>query len=271
MKKIIIDILKGMVIGVANIIPGVSGGTMAVSMGIYDKIVKIVGNAFYSIFKDFKNTVKFLLPIGIGAVLGILLFSKLIKYCLEFYQMQTVFVFLGLILGTVPLIFENANKNGFKKRYIIPGIITFVLMISLFFIQKSADVVFTNNFSSMAMLFFYGVIAAGTMIIPGISGSFVLMLLGAYLPILTLVDGLQIIYLIPFAIGVVIGIIVFSKIIDVFLEKFYGYTYYTIIGFILGSLPLIFKDINWNISILPLSIILCIIFSIGSYVLSNKM
>ena len=86
MKNIIIDILKGVIIGIANIIPGVSGGTMAVSMGIYDKIVKIVGNAFHSIFKDFKNTVKFLLPIGIGAVLGIVLFSKLIKYCLEVFQ-----------------------------------------------------------------------------------------------------------------------------------------------------------------------------------------
>ena len=271
MKNIIIDILKGVIIGIANIIPGVSGGTMAVSMGIYDKIVKIVGNAFHSIFKDFKNTVKFLLPIGIGAVLGIVLFSKLIKYCLEVFQIQTIFVFFGLILGTVPLIFENANKNGFKKRYIIPGIIIFALMISLFFIPKSADIVFGNDFISVAMLFGFGIIAAGTMIIPGISGSFVLMLLGAYYPILTLVDGLKIVPLIPFAIGVGVGIIGFSKIIDVFLEKFYGYTYYAIIGFVLGSLPLIFKDITWIMSALPISIILCILSAVGSYVLSKKM
>ncbi len=291
MKNFIIDIFKGMVIGIANVIPGVSGGTMAVSMGIYEKLVKIAGNVFHSIFKDFKNTMKFVLPILIGALIGVLVFSGVIEFTLERFNMQTICLFVGLIIGTFPLVFENANKNGFNKKYLIPAIITGLLMISLMFLTTRGDMVFTGGMNSAIILFVLGIIAAATMVIPGISGSFVLMLLGAYKPILGLVNSIvdllklvltgggtegqisilvsNILLLVPFGIGVLVGIIFISKIIDKFLEKAYGYTYYTIIGFIIGSLPLIFKEIEFSTGAVIPSAILLIIGTFASYYISK--
>ena len=108
--------VQGLVVGVANIIPGVSGGTMAVVMGIYDKLISAVSD----LKKDFKKSVLYLLPIGLGAVLGIVLFSHLIKYLLGSYSMPTNFFFLGLILGSIPMIYRRASREKFQKSSAIP-------------------------------------------------------------------------------------------------------------------------------------------------------
>ena len=111
-------VLKGLVVGVANIIPGVSGGTMAVVMGIYDRLIGAVSD----LRRDFKNSLLYLFPIGIGAVLGIVLFSHLIKFLLEGYPMPTNLFFLGLILGSIPMIFRRA-----RKVMVLLGVYTSVL------------------------------------------------------------------------------------------------------------------------------------------------
>ena len=115
----IINALKGIVIGVSNVIPGVSGGTMAVVMGIYDKIIYSVNN----FFKDIKKNILFLGSLGIGAVVGILLFTNLIDYLLKSYNEQTNFFFIGLILGTAPLLFKKAT--GFTSIKVSYSLICF--------------------------------------------------------------------------------------------------------------------------------------------------
>lgn len=267
----IINFFKGMIVGIANVIPGVSGGTIAVCTGIYEKIISIISNFFKNFKKTFKTNMIFLIPIGLGAVVGILAFSKLMTYLLENFSMQTNFTFIGLILGSVPLIFKKANLQGFKKSYLIPGIVTFGIGIILTILEimnvtGNAITSFDINFGTIMTLLLYGFISAASMVIPGISGSFMLLLLGAYTAIMTAVSTLNIPVLIPFAIGAIIGVLVCSKIIDILLTKFYGYTYYAIIGFILGSLPILYPGFAFNLAGL-VSIVLMVIGFVASFLL----
>lgn len=273
--KYLINVLKGAVVGIANIIPGVSGGTMAVITGIYEKLIDIIGNILSHLksWTKLKEDLKFIIPIGIGAVVGIVGFSKLLKWLLTSYEMPTLYCFLGLIIGSLPLIFKNANEKGFNKKYIIPFIVTTAFMIGLNFIamavgESDAIMQFNKTPIDMLKLVGYGFIAAGTMIIPGISGSMVLMIMGAYTAILTAVSELNIIILIPFAIGVGIGIIVVSKIIDMLMDKFYGYTYYAILGFIIGSIIFIFPGFAFSLTGLA-SVITFAIGFIVSFMISK--
>ena len=269
MKEFILNILRGAIIGVANIIPGVSGGTMAVALGIYDKLVKIIGNVFRSVFKNFKKTMLFMVPLVIGAAGGVLGFSRVMEWLLTNYNLQTILLFAGLIIGTLPMIFRNATKQGFKRRYVIPAIVVLLFMISMLFISESTDVILDNNMHSYIMLFIYGFVAASSMVIPGISGSFVLMLMGAYMPILTLVNNMNILLLIPFGLGVIAGILICTKIIDICLEKKYGYTYFAIIGFIIGSLVLLPKEMVFENANILAGIICLVIGILISYFMSK--
>ena len=273
--KYLIDILKGALVGIANIIPGVSGGTMAVITGIYEKLIDIIGNIFTHLksWSKLKEDLKFIIPIGIGALVGIVAFSKVLKWLLENYEMPTLYCFLGLIIGSLPLIFKNANEKGFKKKYIIPFIITLAFMILLNILAMNVNegntiVEFGRTPIDMIKLLGYGFIAAGTMIIPGISGSMVLMILGIYEAILTAVSNLDIIILIPFVIGVGVGIIIVSKIINILMDKFYGYTYYAILGFIIGSIIFIFPGFAFNLTGL-VSVITFIIGFVVSFIVSK--
>lgn len=250
----IINFFKGALVGIANIIPGVSGGTMAVITGIYKKLIDIIGNIISHLksWTKLKEDLKFLIPIGLGAVIGIVAFSKLLKWLLENHNMPTIYCFLGLIIGSLPLIFKDSNKKGFNIKYIIPFIITLIFMIVLNILgnsvnEENAITEFATTPVNMIKLFGYGFVAAGTMIIPGVSGSMVLMIMGIYTAILSAVANLNIIILIPFAIGVGIGIIIVSKIMNILIEKFYGYTYYAILGFIIGSIIFIFPGFTFNL------------------------
>ena len=271
----IINFFKGALVGIANIIPGVSGGTMAVITGIYKKLIDIIGNILSHLksWAKLKEDFKFLIPIGLGAVIGIVAFSKLLKWLLANHNMPTIYCFLGLIIGSLPLIFKDSNKKGFNIKYIIPFIITLIFMIVLNILgnsvnEENAITEFATTPVNMIKLFGYGFVAAGTMIIPGVSGSMVLMIMGIYTAILSAVANLNIIILIPFAIGVGIGIIIVSKIMNILIEKFYGYTYYAILGFIIGSIIFIFPGFTFNLVGLA-SIITFVIGFLASYFVSK--
>ena len=252
--RVILDLLRGIVIGIANIIPGVSGGTMAVSMGIYDKLIGAVSN----LFKDFKRNLLFLLPLLIGMGLGIVGFGKLLEYLLEYHVLATCLTFVGLILGGVPVLWMHLKAGAAQK----PGgrlggaeLACFVLLLAvgvgLPLLQGSegAVVAMALTPANIALLFALGVIASATMVIPGVSGSMVLMVLGYYSTILAQVTGLLdsllardwaafgrcVGLLIPFGIGVVLGIFLIAKIIEWLFKKFPTQTYAAIIGLIVSS------------------------------------
>lgn len=245
--KIIQDILRGVVIGLANIIPGVSGGTMMVSMGIYDTII----NCINTLFKDFKRCVRILWPYALGMVLGILGLAKVITFLLGHYPMQTNLAFIGLIFGGLPIIVHKirGEKKGIAGA--IGFVLAFALVIGLQIMGEGngQDVALTFSFGQMIILFVIGVIASATMVIPGVSGSMMLMLLGYYNPVVGTVNRMldallsfnlsEIIaccgVLVPFGLGVVAGIFAVAKLIEVLLSRFPGVTYCAILGLVAAS------------------------------------
>ena len=271
--KIILG-FKGFLIGLANIIPGVSGGTMAVSFGIYEEIIEIASN----IFKNFKKNMAFILPIGIGAVIAIALLSNVITICLDKYQVATPLLFVGLILGGLPAIVKNIGKKITKPTNLIVFSITILFMLFIYLgIKDAKDVDFTNvDAIGYIILFIVGAIAVITMVVPGISGSFVLMLIGYYKPIVKTVSDLthfnnvihNLCILIPFVFGVLFGIVSVSKLIKYCLKKYPEQTYSSIVAFVLSSVVLIIYpllNVSASITELIVGIVLLLMGSILTY------
>ncbi len=268
----IIDILKGAVMGIANVIPGVSGGTMAVAMGIYDKLI----TSLTHIFKEFKKSVMTVLPIGIGMVIGIIGLSMIIEWMFGTVPIQTNLLFIGLILGGVPAIWARVKDHKVKAGYIIGFILFFALVIALSFVQagtekekealKASEETETETFYvetgvvPSAKYVAAGVVASGTMVIPGVSGSMMMMVMGLYEKVIGSISnivkalaagdfatvGMCCGLLVPFAIGAVIGIFVIAKLIEMLLSKYSVPTFWCIMGLIAGS-PIAIIVVNADI------------------------
>lgn len=245
MKEKLVLGLKGFFIGIANIIPGVSGGTMAVSFGIYEQLINIVT----TFTKNIKKNISYVLPIVIGAVLAIGLLSNVITICLDKYRVATPLLFVGLILGGVPVVFKKISKSIVKPKNMLSFLITLIFMAFIYLgVRQVGNVSFNHmNIVDYALLFIVGMIAAITMVVPGISGSFVMMLLGYYEPIVETISNLtklqhifsNCLILIPFGIGVLVGIISVSKLIKYCLKHYETQTYSSIFAFIISSIILI--------------------------------
>lgn len=261
------DLLKGAVIGVANIIPGVSGGTMMVSMGIYDKLIYSITH----LFSDWKKIWRFLLWIGIGIVLAILLLSKVFTFLLEYYPIPTNLAFCGLILGSLPSITQNVKGSRLSAKTVIPFVLFFAFIVFTALLGEGSghDVQIKLDLFGIVMLFIVGVISAATMVIPGVSGSMMLMLMGYYQPILNTIslgiDSLIHFDLpnllwcagvgIPFAFGMVVGIFAIAKLIEWIFAKWKVPAYWGIIGLISASPVAILLKTDWaGFSILQLVI-----------------
>ena len=249
----ILNILRGAVIGLANIIPGVSGGTMMVSMGIYDTLIGCINN----LFKSFKKSVLTLLPYLIGMVLAIALGAFGLKYLFGNYPLPTNTLFIGMILGSVPIILKQMKG----ERIGVPGFIIFALFFAVVVVLKAVEgnnrSELSTDFFSLVKYFLLGAVASSTMVIPGVSGSMILKTLGYYEPIVTetltgFISGLKAgnwaavghdaLILLPFALGIVIGIFAIAKLIAVLMRKWRGWTYCAILGMVVASPVAILMD-----------------------------
>ena len=248
MKNLINQLLRGVVIGVANIIPGVSGGTMMVSMGIYDTLIHCITHRF----KDFKKSIKTLLPYAVGMLVGIVALASVINWGLENHPLPTNTLFIGLILGGLGPLLKKVDKNKIKVADVIAFIALFALIIWLGIQRKdsiqNAESI-DMNVLQMLIMVFIGMIASATMIIPGVSGSLVLMLLGYYKPVVnalsTLKDGLfsfdfsimgqPVLMLLPFLLGIVLGIFGVAKLIEWLTARFPTPTYCGVLGLVVAS------------------------------------
>ena len=165
-----------MAVGIANIIPGVSGGTMMVAMGLYDKLIHCITH----LKSEFKKSLKLLLPIFAGAGIAIVVLSRLFEYLLQYYPIPTNFAFCGLIAGSLPFIVKKVKGHSVTIGKLIPFLIFFALVIVMALLGEgdsaSADV--SLSFLNVVKLFGAGIVAAATMVVPGVSGSMMLMLLG---------------------------------------------------------------------------------------------
>ena len=291
----ITDIIKGIFIGIANIIPGVSGGTIALSMGVYDKLIGAVSN----IFKDWKKSVLTLLPILVGCGIGLIGFTYAIGYLLSEHTFVTCMAFVGLILGGLPILIKQL-RGKIRERggsIGISGVIAFVLLFSAAIILALAGAdekilkTLTASPQLMAIMFFIGIIASATMVIPGVSGSLVLMILGYYYGIINAIkdflEALKVfdvpaltngfLILCPLGIGILLGIFLIAKLITFLFERYGVQTYCAILGLIISSPVAIFYNTGliWqlkdlNLPLILAGILIAIVGAVATYLLGEK-
>lgn len=280
------EILRGIFIGVANIIPGVSGGTIALSMGVYEKIIGAINN----LKKDFLGSIKTLLPYGIGAVVGIVCLSFIIEFCLENFTIPTLFAFIGLIIGGLPAIYKRVKGEKIKVTHII----SFVLLASVIIVPTIITAGITDavktiefGFVSIIIMLILGLVAATSMVVPGVSGSMMLMMLGYYETILesvnTFITSILTLdfatalsmfgILFPFGIGVLAGILIAAKIIEKLLKRYPNATMWGIIALVVTSPFAILYGVDFSgvtvISTIA-SIITFALGTVGAIKLSGK-
>lgn len=256
------NIYRGMMIGTSDIVPGVSGGTIAVLLGIYDRLIAAI-SGFFS--REWKKHFGFLFPLGIGAVLAVFLLSHLIEWLIEFHFQATMFFFLGLIGGILPYLLRDINyKETFRAPHYAILVIAGLFIASTAFIGAREEIIIESyTLSSALVLFGSGFVASMAMILPGISGSFVLLLLGTYEPVLGAVTSFNIPMIATVAIGILLGLVMCSKAITYLLKKMPVFTYAFIIGIVAGSMVVIFPGIEPNFFLLLTSILT---FIVGFYV-----
>lgn len=241
--KFINLLLKGMAVGIANVIPGVSAGTFLVLLGIYDELVEAAGN-FLTNKSRRKDYFLFLLPLVIGAAGAILAFANLITLLLERYAVPTQFFFIGLILGSIPTVLKMHHDMSPSR----PRAVAFVVGLGLVILlavgeRRGIGGHFSAGTTSLLALFLFAVVgffAGGAMVTPGVSGSYIFLLTGAYGPIMQAAASLTSPpvhwgVIVAVAAGAVVGILVCSRLIDLALKRQPAVTFYAILGLICGS------------------------------------
>lgn len=247
-KELFLIFLRGLIMGVADIIPGVSGGTMALITGIYERLIKAISDINHLIIKEvfrshvgtaFKNIKKIdfalLVPLLLGIAIAFLSLARLMDYLLLNWSGITYAFFFGLILASAIFVYKYAGKN------IVKNIIFLVIGFVFAFWFIGLDVLQTNH--SSIIILFSGAIAISAMILPGISGAFILVLLGQYEYIINALKNFDIGKITLFLIGVIVGILVFSKILDYLLNKHKCATMSFLTGLMLGSLRLPYNEV----------------------------
>ena len=232
---------KGGAIGLAMIIPGVSGGTLAVLLGVYDKIIDSVGN----LFKKFKESVLFLLPILLGAILAFAALYYPLKYALLYAPFPTILLFSGLMLGSIPDLVKKSEKNGFKKLDTIGIVLACFLVVGICFIPNLGEVNLSSDMQvwQYFLLLFIGMIASCALVVPGVSGSMLLLIFGYYQPLLATISAMKtsfghsVLVLATFAVGLIVGFFTIAKLMQFLLKRFRRVTYWCIVGFVIGSIP----------------------------------
>jgi putative membrane protein len=261
-------ILKGFIIGVGKIIPGVSGSMLAISMGIYQQLIDSIIN----FFNDIKNNSKFLLKIGIGVLMAIMFFSNVILECLEKYYIITMFFFIGLIIGS----FKDIRKEiKIKNNKII--LITIVITLLIGFININNEINISNTFLNFFYYIFVGLVDAFTMVVPGISGTATLMMIGAYDKLMNMFSNVlnlkyiidNFLIILPYCIGMSVGLLLTIKLINYLFKNYKNITYNIIVGFSISTIVIMFmKCLNTNYNFINL-IIAFLMLILGLY-LSKK-
>lgn len=272
MKKYLSLFVKGIVLGIAFIIPGVSGGTLAVLLGIYEELLSILSN-FYKSKKNFIEAFKYLFPMGLGVVVSVGICAKIIGIGLSKAPIITLLVFLGLIIGGIPKLFKLLDRKIHIKE-ILFMLVGLMIVVGMTFIDKGSNVELKSmSINGYMILSLVGVVAAATMVIPGISGSFTLMLLGYYEPILSVVNELvsfnnikeNLLVFLPFLLGVGVGIILISKLINYLIKKWPNEVYSSIIGFVISSIFSVFYQVSkytFNLTHLIVGLVLMVLNAI---------
>jgi len=231
--------LKGMAMGAADAVPGISGGTIALLLGIYEKLINTIGNINISLLKDLKSNGftyfwqklngNFLLSLIIGIGISLITFVKITAYLFDKYPILIWSFFLGLVIATIYVIYKLIKSWNYIN-------IIFVIIATLISFYLTKINAIDNINISLSYILICGIIAASAMIIPGISGALILVILGLYSTIINAVNNLEFDKIITFTSGAIIGLLSFSKIIKWMFSKNSSLTYSILLGFVIGSL-----------------------------------
>ena len=254
------NVLRGIVMGITDLIPGISGGTMAMVLGIYHELITSI-NGILS--KRWREHLLFLGPLVIGIGIALVTFSRLIEWLIAHHSQPLFFFFIGIIIGIIPFLLRTANfKKTFKASHYMLLIIAMILVACTSLINDdNMQSVWTNlNFGHYLFLFLAGWIASSAMILPGISGSLLFLLLGVYPTVINAISNLNLPVIIIVGLGVVMGILTTSKLIQYLFREFSVITYAVLIGLVIGSLYVTFPDLPRTV---PYAFLCLVMFLIG--------
>lgn len=257
-----LNFLKGIVVGIGGIAPGLSGSVLLVIFGLYQKTIDAIG----TLFKKFKENFLFLAPLFLGFGVGVLLFSKVVNFLLTNYEAQTRFAFLGLVLGTIPLFYKEVKKEGFSNKYYVYIVVAAICGFALFFFNGNLFPTITdpNIFQS----FMLGVAVAGSSIIPGVDSAVILSSLGLYELYVSSIATLNFSVLIPAAVGLGIGALVISFLMSKLIKKYYTATFSIIFGLFLSIIPNVLNEscrLGFNLSSILSVLLIFVGFGISYY------
>ncbi len=243
-------VLQGMAVGGTMVIPGVSGGSMAIILGIYDKIIHGIG----SFMKDKQKNITFFGLLGLGALLGIVLLAKPLEYLLAVYPVAIMYFFMGAEAGSIPSIAIKAGAEKFSWRYPVYVLLGVAVVRLIGAVPISGLLDNASGLAEIFVMLLAGFIAAFALLLPGISGSYILLMLGIYDDMISARLNFQITFLLPLLLGMALGVVVTARMLEKAMKRYPGVTYLIILGFILGSLVEIFPGIptGTNLIVAPL-------------------
>ena len=239
MKDDLMIMLKGYIIGSSMSVPGVSGSTMAILLGIYDRLIGSISR----FLKDIKGNILFLLKFCIGAGAGICTLSFLIKWLLERFPIPVSVFFLGAVVGGIPALYKKTKESPFRVSSGLYFLLGLIIVISIGFIPAgSINISFDSGLTHYLMLLVTGVVIALALVLPGISTSHMLLVLGMYDAMLDAITKFDVVYIGILGIATLIGVFLITKPLEWILNSFPHETYWMIIGFVIGSTYEIFRD-----------------------------
>lgn len=248
-KMRVIDAVKGFIIGATMSVPGASGGTMAILLGIYDDIIGAVS----ALRRNFKKSFFFLLTLFIGGFLGLLCITKPMEWLLENFRFPTLFFFAGAILGGVPLLCRQSRVKKFTPGVIGWPLLGAVVVIGIWALEFIPGFAFAYNpgggFKDYLILFLIGLICSAGFVLPGISTSFLFVLFGIYEEMLAAVSSFDIKFIFSLGLGMLVGAILVAKLLDKLMAKYTRQSFLTMLGFVLGSLVAVIpgRPQGWDI------------------------
>lgn len=259
-KDFFYRILCGFLLGTSIIAPGVSSSVIAVIMGIYNDLIEIVSNPF----KNLKKNIIYLIPMGIGALASFVLLLQVLDWLFANYPIPAYFLFIGLIAGSLPTVFKEANSGKFRKRYAIAILIAFSVAVTIGMLAKFNVAVRAETTNVLYNALSGGISGIASMI-PGMSISMILMMLGVYESLLAAASGFDIMTILPVGICFVVGMVLFSRLTKYVFNRFHSFGYYMVSGFMMGSIISIFpglpKDaITWVLALAAIAFGLFISF-----------
>ena len=234
--------LKGFIIGATMLVPGCSGGSMAMILGIYHKLITLVSN----LFKEFKASMLFLIVFVIGAGVGMLLVAKPLLALIETYHLPMMYFFIGAVAGGAPLIFKEAKVKTFSIKIPVYIIIGILMILSINLLPEGLFGA-TEGIMGIIALIIAGILAAIALILPGISVSFFLLMLGLYEPVMNAIASIDVVYLLPLLVGLLIGVLATTKVLEYCMDSHPYITYLIILGFVFGSMIQVFPGLPSSI------------------------